>query len=300
MYSTLYSENRLFNREMIELAKQFEFKEESIDNRYIEVAKDTAISSNKRIRQLLNRCFENSWNDEEIQKWQNMREYVLKNPTLSEEDWKKSPFRQHYIAFDSPTNKYYYQQSGDFDKIERISEKRFDGACFVSQEDANLSSLFETRPQLKGLFIEKGYATEFKEGYYIMSPPLYQNIYKGALGEVCGKEIFEHFGMPLEELAEDEHELFDFKVAGKPIYVDFKYWKETMRFDEKEYHEKVVEKASKCKDAEIVLIANVRDTGFDEPSTTKVNGITIIELTLICDSKPSQKAAKKIQELKDE
>ena len=298
--ATLYSENRLFNREMIELANQFEYKEEPVDDRYIEIAKDIAISSNKRIHQLLTRCFENRWNEDEIQKWQNMREYVLKNPTLSKEEWGKSPLRQHYIAFENPTNKYYYQQSGDFDKIERISEERFEDACSVSQEDANLSNLFETWPKLKELFVEKGYATEFKEGDYIMSPPLYQNIYKGAIGEVCGKEIFEYFEIPLEELEEDEHELFDFKVAGKPIYVDFKYWKETSRFDEKDYHEKVVEKASKCKEVEIVLIANVRDTGFDEPKTTIVRGITIIELSLICNTKLSQKAAKKIQELKDE
>lgn len=289
--ATLYSENRLFNREMIELANQFEYKEESIDDRYAEIAKDTAISSNKRIHQLLNRCFENSWTDDEIQKWKNMREYVLKNPTLSEEEWKKSPLKQHYIAFENPTNKYYYQQSGDFDKIERISEERFDGACFVSQEDANLSSLFETWSQLKRMFIEKGYATEFKEGDYIMSPPLYQNIYKGALGEVCGKEIFKHYGISLEELNEEEHELFDFKVTGKPIYVDFKYWKRTSQFNAKEYHQKIIEKVKGCNGAKTIVIANVRDTEFDEPKTTPLDGIKIIELSLICNLKFSKKAA---------
>lgn len=298
--TTLYSENRLFNREMIELANQFFLNEESIDNRYIEDATNTAISSNKRIRQLLTRCFENSWTDDEIQKWQNMREYVLKHPTLSKEEWKKSPLRQHYIALGKPTNRYYYQQSGDFDKIEQISENSFTNACSVSQEDANLSNLFETWPQLRNMFIEKGYATEFKEGDYIMSPPLYQNIYKGALGEVCGKEIFKHFGIPLEELDEDEHELFDVKVTGKPIYVDFKYWKETSRFDAKKYREKVVEKANKCKEISTILIANVRDTGFDKPITTTQNDIKIIELSLICNSKLSQEAAKKIKELKNE
>ena len=298
--ATLYSENRLFNQEMIELANQFEYKEEPVDDQYIEIAKNTAISSNKRIHQLLTRCFENRWNEDEIQKWQNMREYVLKHPTLSKEEWGKSPLRQHYIALGKPTNRYYYQQSGDFDKIERISEERFEGAYSVSQEDANLYNLFETWPKLKELFIEKGYATEFKEGDYIMSPPLYQNIYKGALGEVSGKEIFRHFGISLEELNEEEHELFDFKVKGKPIYVDFKYWKESSRFDAKEYHKKVIEKANKCKKIEIIIIANVRDTGFDEPITMTQNNIKIIELSLICNSKLSQKAAKKIQELKDE
>ena len=298
--ATLYSENRMFNREMIELANQFNLSEDFIDNRYAEDAINTAISSNKRIHQLLTRCFENRWNDDEIQKWRNMREYVLKHPTLSEEEWKKSPLRQYYIAFEQPTNKYYYQQSGDFDKIERISEERFEGACSVSQEDADLANLFETWPQLKVMFVEKGYATEFIEDKYIMSPPLYQNIYKGALGEVCGKKIFMHYGIILEELNEDEHELFDFKVKGKPIYVDFKYWKETSRFDAEKYREKVIEKANRCKGTKTILIANVRDSVSDEPTTTMQNDVKIIELSLICNSKLSQKAAKKIGELKNE
>ena len=109
------------------------------------------------------------------------------------------------------------------------------------------------------MFIKHNYAIDFKEGDYILSPSLYNNIYKGALGEVCGKEIFEYFDIPLEELNAEEHELFDFKVKGKPIYVDFKYWKETTQFDAKEYHNKVAEKANGCKDVRTILIANVRD-----------------------------------------
>ncbi len=299
--ATLYSENRMFNREMIELANQFNLNEESIDDRYKENAKNIAISSNKRIRQLLQRCFDNSWTPDEIQKWRNMRVYVLKHPTLSEEEWKKSPLRQYYIAFEQSTNKYYYQQSDDFDKIERISEERFEGACSVSQEDADLANLFKTWPQLKKMFGEKGYATEFKENDYIMSPPLYQNIYKGALGEVCGKEIFKHYGIILEELNEDEHELFDFKVKGKPIYVDFKYWKRTSHFNAKEYHQKIIEKTKGCDGAKTIVIANVRDTEFDEPTTTLIDNVKIIELSLISDLKLSKKAANYlITELKDE
>ena len=117
---------------------------------------------------------------------------------------------------------------------------------------------------------------------------------------MCGKEIFEYFCIPLEELNAEEHELFDFKVKGKPIYVDFKYWKDTTQFDAKEYHNKVAEKANGCKDVRTILIANVRDTGFEEPIITKICNINIIELSLICNAKLSQKAAKKIQELKNE
>ena len=298
--STLFSEDRMFNQEMVALANKFELNEDAVSNDYMEDAINMSISSNKRILQLLTRCFENRWSDEEIRKWKTMREYTLQHPTLTEEGWSKSPFKLHYISFGEPIRKYYYQQNSDYYSINQIAKDRFENAHEVSSEDANLKNLFETWPRLKELFIKNNYAIDFKEGDYILSPPLYNNIYKGALGEVCGKEIFEFFDIPLEELNAEEHELFDFKVKGKPIYVDFKYWKDTTQFDAKEYHNKVAEKANGCKDVRTILIANVRDTGFEEPITTKICNINIIELSLICNAKLSQKAAIKIQELKNE
>lgn len=298
--STLFSEDRMFNQEMVALANKFELNEDAVSNDYMEDAINMSISSNKRILQLLTRCFENRWSDEEIRKWKTMREYTLQHPTLTEEEWSKSPFKLHYISFGEPIRKYYYQHNSDYYSINQIAKDRFENAYEVSSEDANLKNLFETWPRLKELFIKNHYAIDFKEGDYILSPPLYNNIYKGALGEVCGKEIFEFFDIPLEELNAEEHELFDFKVKGKPIYVDFKYWKDTTQFDAKEYHNKVAEKANGCKDVRTILIANVRDTGFEEPIITKICNINIIELSLICNAKLSQKAAKKIQELKNE
>ena len=298
--STLFSEDRMFNQEMVALANKFELNEDAVPNEYIEDAINMSISSNKRILQLLTRCFENRWSDEEIRKWKTMREYTLQHPILTEEEWLKSPFKLHYISFGEPIRKYYYQQNSDYYSINQIAKDRFENAYEVSSEDANLKNLFETWPRLKELFIKHNYAIDFKEGDYILSPSLYNNIYKGALGEVCGKEIFEYFGIPLEELNAEEHELFDFKVKGKPIYVDFKYWKDTTQFDAKDYHNKVAEKANGCKDVKTILIVNVRDTGFEEPIKTKISNINIIELSLICNTKLSQKAAKKIQELKNE
>lgn len=296
-YDTLFCENRMFNIEMVKLAEQFHIvQDQPDDDRFIKNAISTSFISNKRILQFLNRSFDNNWNDEEIRLWSNMREYVLQHPTLTAEEWKKSPFRQHYITFGKPVNKYYYKQTGDFDTITKISEENFDGGSCVSKEDVNLEGIFSIWTRIKKMFIENGYATEFKEGDYIMSPPLYHNIYKGALGEKVGHEIFMYFGIPLEDLNSEEHEMFDYKVKDKPIYVDFKYWKETTLFDTETYHKKVIEKAHNCKDIKTVVIANVRDTGHEEPSSKIQDGIEIIELSLICNSKLSQKAAKKIKE----
>ncbi len=300
-YDTLFSEGRMFNLEMVKLAGKFHIVQEQPDeNRIIKNAIETSYISNKRILKLLNRSFDSCWNDEDISLWSNMREYVLQHPTLTAEEWKDSPFRWHYITLGKPVNKYYYQQTGDFDTITRISEDFFNGASCVSHDDVNLKDIFNVwhDDAMLNLFIKEGYATEFKEADYIMSPPLYNNIYKGALGEKVGREIFEFFKIPLEDLNSDEHEMFDYKVSGKPIYVDFKYWKETTLFDAETYHNKVIEKAHNCQDIETVIIANVRDTGHEEPSHKNQDGIEIIEISLICNGKLSQRAAKEIQKWK--
>lgn len=295
-YDTLFNEGRMFNLEMVKLAEAFQLEKDQPDeNRFINNAIRTSFISNKRILQFLNRSFDNSWNDEEIRLWSDMREYVLQHPTLTAEEYKKSPFKQHYITLGKPINKYYYQQSGDFDTITKISETNFDGASCVSKEDVNLDGIFNTWSKIKKMFVEKGYATEFKEGDYIMSPPLYHNIYKGALGEKVGHEIFKHFNLQLDELNSEEHEMFDYKVTGKPIYVDFKYWKETTLFVAETYHNKVIEKAHNCQDVKTVVIANVRDTGHEEPSYKTIDGIEIVEISLIYNGKLSQRAAKEIK-----
>jgi hypothetical protein len=299
---TLFHENRMFNREMEELAKKFTLvqQQKKEPNRIVDIAKEDAIRSNKRIQNLLTRSFNHSWNDKDIQLWQNIREYVLKHPTLSEEEWQKSPFKNHYITFGKPVSQYFYSQTDDFDLIQTISENSFVGANRVSVQDVNLINLVTKSNRLRDLFDKQGYAKDFAPNYYIMSPPLYQNIYKGALGEVIGKEIFNYFGIPLEELDNDEYELFDFKVKDRSIYVDFKYWKESARFNAKDYYEKVKTKVEKCNDVKTVIIANVRDTENDNINTTSCGSFEIIELSLICNSQLSKKAAKKIGELKNE
>lgn len=56
-----------------------------------------------------------------------------------------------------------------------------------------------------------------------MSPVLFHNIYKGALGEVCGEFILSRErGMKLKPINDpDRFEFFDFEL-NDGIYVDFK------------------------------------------------------------------------------
>lgn len=295
---TLSHENRMFNPEMMKLVELFDLKqEETVKDRVSEIAIEDAMISNKKIRSLLTRCFDHVWNDEDIKLWQGMREYAMKNPTISKEEWEKCPYRYHYITLGRATNHYYFKQTGDFDVISNISMERIESACAVSPDEVNLSSYFKDFPALKRHFEKKGYAVEFEENDYIMSPPFYQNIYKGALGEEIGKFFLESSGIVLEELDAKEYEMFDFKVAGKPVYVDFKYWKESTRFTVEEYHKKVIEKSKKCGDIEYVLIINVRDDGSDNVNTYPNENFKIVEMPLICEGKQNAKAINKIKEI---
>lgn len=298
---TLFEEERMFNQEMIKLSEKFSYTYSSKDTQestYTEIAKKDAIISNKRIQNLLTRCFNYTWNETDIQLWQNMREYALKHPTLSKNEWENSPFRNHYITLGYPVCQYYYTQTGDYDSIHELSQNNFKDANFVSAEDANLTKILGDFKKLKDFFISQGYATVFTKNDYIMAPPFYQNIYKGAIGEAVGKEIFKHYNIPLEELKKEEYEMFDYKVIGKPIYVDFKYWKESSRLDAGEYRKKVKEKAAKCNKVETIIIANVRDTGCNLINETNMGTFNIIELSLIVNSGLSKEAAEKIKTLK--
>ncbi len=56
----------------------------------------------------------------------------------------------------------------------------------------------------------------------MMIPIVYNNIYKGALGEKVGKFLLEQDGsLELLDLDEDEFEKFDYKTSNG-VYIDFK------------------------------------------------------------------------------
>ena len=81
---------------------------------------------------------------------------------------------------------------------------------------------------IRELFQKRGYAEHFQTKKYIMSPALYTNIYKGALGEVCGRYIIENStSLKLKEIQDgNQFEYFDYRIEDYPnVYIDFKHWK---------------------------------------------------------------------------
>ncbi len=135
----------------------------------------------------------------------------------------------------------------------------------MSEQTARLSDLMRINI-LHKLFIDSGWATTFPKSELMLTPPMFNNIYKGALGEVCGKHILQSLlNIDLLELDVDEFECFDFKT-DRNIYIDFKLWNDQVAVPADELIDKIREKMA-IAEADRVFVINIlgsSDTAFGE------------------------------------
>jgi hypothetical protein len=198
------------------------------------------------------------WNDNTITYWNKLREFALRHPTLTEEQARKTGLQKYYLRH--PEGKladHYFYRTGRDDDFRRHLELSFSQniGAEVSSEAARLGALLEV-PGVRALFEARGYAQAFTPAAYILSPPLFKNIYLGALGEAIGCHLLEqHLGRPLQALAPGEYELFDFKWSDG-CYIDFKHWSATTVADAESEHENIAKKMQKL-GARTVLVINL-------------------------------------------
>lgn len=175
------------------------------------------------------------WNEQNIQDWNELRRIVLKYPTVSKQefenlgelkDWQfiYMPMLDADFKDFEPKNRYHFTQENDYTTV-KIDFS--DNGKEVSAQVIHLPELMQIA-ELKNLFETQGYATDFQVNDYIIAPEIFNNIYKGALGEVIGKYIFEKYVLPekeLQELPNEIFERFDFMLENGN-YIDFKFWNE--------------------------------------------------------------------------
>lgn len=120
----------------------------------------------------------------------------------------------------------------------------------------------------------------FEKNDCIILPVVYQNIYKGALGEVAGKAILEHNGIRLKEICDTtKFEKFDFCLADdEGIYIDFKNWSENDKVDREEYRKKCIAKLERVNGKKVFII-NVAADNFQ---THKSYGGKVVEISSLC------------------
>ena len=206
-------------------------------------ANTISVQVSGKILSTVKRSFKGEWSKNDMRLWKELREFVLKHPTANEEDLADDDLRAYYINGLEPLSKYlfsvndnsyrnihvWFEDEDSFRKSKQII-KDGNGRLVVhkcSEDDARLQMLLNIKG-VREMFQKRGYAEHFQTKKYIMSPALYTNIYKGALGEVCGRHIIEDStSLKLEEIQDGDHfEYFDYRIEGNPnVYIDFKHWK---------------------------------------------------------------------------
>jgi len=267
--------NRMLNPEfakLVELGKKFRIDGPVIDDKVLRL-ENAAGQLSLKAMQIINELKRN-WTVDSIEYWQKLRQLLLMRPTMSmEQVLNNTQFKTIYMQAPYKISRYSYEQEGDYNKNIIV---KFDGSLpqKMSEDEVNLQELFNIEG-LRDYFISKGYATGFQPNEYILTPPMFNNIYKGALGEVVGKYILEKYlSLQVMEVPDEYFELFDFTI-GNGIYIDFKLWKDTMHVDAEEEKQKIMEKLDKCNGKRAVIINIVYDRN-SYPTTS--NDRRIIEI----------------------
>jgi len=291
---------RLFNREFTNLITALKTAVDQRvrveDEELINEAQLKSVRSNKYINSMLRE----NWTDNRIDCWKQLREMVLKYPTLSEEQFDINGIAYNfYIEMPQDSNRVFYIQEEDFNSVQ-VYFSRTHRAFEVSEEASNLTSLMRI-PFLKSYFEKHEWATTFAPSKFIMSPPLFNNIYRGALGEVVGKALFYRFAdVELLDIEDNDlFEKFDYIIPNSSIYVDFKNWHESSFKDSSVEIPHIAKKAREC-GCKCVIIANIiaDDVWSIREQTVDDIKIVVIPALLTNDHSPKRVefAWKKIRE----
>lgn len=266
---------RSFNKEFLKLIESAECSKKTSSKNF----EASANLTSSKVYRFINNILNENWTVDRIEQWNTLRSLVLKYPTMS--DVQRStdfPAYNFYIELPDKSNKYYYSQEEDYKNVEVKFIKDSDHKEVVSSIAARLDAMMTFKPLLD-YFIKEGFCTEFKQDKYIMSPTLFNNIYKGALGEVAGCFLFDYFNKYRLEQPEDLDlfELFDYKVKSRPVYIDFKNWGDSTDFDNEEMLAKISAKAKLCS-CNRIIIANIISKKSTLPTETMVSGINVLKV----------------------
>ncbi len=250
-FSFLTEKDVFLNREFEELIK-LNKKSDKNNERMVKI--NRALDANERdLSRINNILSENkqAWRDEDIKQWKAIRDFVLRYPTISNEDLIRA---KNAYSLDSLDDFYLYAQDGE--KIDKYYytvdgenctgiyyESKIAGKALEASADKSRLSALMRVPELKLRFIERGFAIDFDKNDGVLLPSIFQNIYKGALGEVAGRIMLEDWGWELNEIEDSlKFEKFDFCLKLAPnIYIDFKNW--TNKADSENYRNQLVAKS---------------------------------------------------------
>ena len=245
------------------------------------------------IRKMLSK----GWTREDMQAWEQLRTLVLQYPTASASEWERNDYlKKYYITSGEKQNQYLYSQYSDFndvtidfgnDKVafrnsSRAKKKGNSEEVAVyemSERESGLQRILKY-PGIKEHFQEMGYATEFEQNEYLMSPVLFHNIYKGALGEAAGAFILQkELGIELKPITDPKQfEFFDYEMSDG-VYVDFKNWKFTYVQEKNKIYNDIRKKMTAINARRVYIINVVSDKNY-KPSISQDQSIVEIPMLI--------------------
>ena len=175
-----------------------------------------------------------------VKRWDDLRAFVLRNPTLNSENDIPPELLGIYIRVpDDSAAVVAYKYSGtpdnpvngrpDYSSIRKY--RFFDGienARYVSAEAADLEHISKNTA-VRMHFEKYGFATTWKPGKYMMSPIVFTNIYRAAVSEQACEALLVNEGFRWEPMPKGLEEKLDGiivdKKTGKKALVDIKFWR---------------------------------------------------------------------------
>lgn len=202
--------------------------------------------SSKYISKIMN------FKNDNINKWEQLREIVLKNPTTN------LPTEAISIYLKFPTDNHHYS----YDILNKKISFTKNVGEIINQESSGLNKMLLI-PGVRDHFEQMGYATKFKNAKYMLTPDIFSRIYKGALGEVVGEFILNKLiGCKLNRIRNVEHyEKFDFYVNN--TYIDFKNFSGYIDLLRNSEVDKIKDKLTICGGDNAVIINILKPTGIE-------------------------------------
>lgn len=261
--------------------------------------KETEVLVNKAARistqgkNYIRRMLSRDWTERSMELWQSLRECVLRFPTSSAGNTEYgNVIEDLYIDNKDLRSDYLFAQKGDFSDVtidydddrivfEESVKQQGKIVSYVNEEESRLQQIL-LYPGMKEHFIENGWATSFGNQEKIISPILFQNIYKGALGEVAGKFILKkELGIELTEILDPEKfEFFDYEIT-EGVYVDFKHWKYGYPDERAKKQQEIKNKLNAIEGKKVFIINVVADEQWGIQGT---NDGGIIEIPRLIDN----------------
>lgn len=184
-----------------------------------------------RSRACISSILGSGWHARARQVWHELGAQVLRYPTLPD-GWDGPSYmeRNYYVELPEASSSYRYTSEGDFRIVTVLLGEQPNKRSFQVSEAASRLELLMRIPGMREHFEKLGYATHWVPSTKIMTPIVAESIYKGRLGETCGRFILEESGIAVEEIEDAaKFEKFDFALSdnteGSVTYIDFKHWK---------------------------------------------------------------------------